>query len=65
MRILPLFRYEFHVHELTHSALQGWIWDRQELLSDKVEKGWRIIGISAVGPQQILVMLRRRRWRWQ
>jgi hypothetical protein len=59
-----LFRYEFDVRELKHSAMQGWIWGHQEVLAEKLQEGWRVIGVTALGPQQIVLLLRRRRWRW-
>lgn len=60
---MGIFRNEIDVAELTHTSTQGWL--RRDDLSARIGRGWHIAGVSATGPQHLLVLLRRRRWFWQ
>ncbi len=57
-----LFSYEFRILELNRMGSESWC--ETERLSDLTDQGWQIAGMAHASGT-ILLLLRRRHWRWK
>ncbi len=63
--MLKLFRYEFKHHERARSQSQPWFDRGPKDLDVLYGEGWRIESVMLASHYEMLLLLKRRRWRWQ